>query len=165
MPAPTPGYVKNMIRRSLREIIDPSPSKKDENKIWEFFQNQCAYCGTQVQKSQKGVQLQKTKKEGHIDHLLPSSLSGPNYISNRVLACATCNQAEKLDGEWHEFILSKNKALDLARARIAKIHEWQELNGKPVLDKDKLRQIEKLSDSAVAFYQAKVNEARKLRFS
>jgi len=36
MPAPTPGYVKNMIRRSLREIIDPSPSKEDEKKYGNF---------------------------------------------------------------------------------------------------------------------------------
>lgn len=156
MPAPTPGYVKNMIRRSLREIIDPSPSKEDGKKIWKFFQNECAYCG---------AQLQKSKKEGHIDHLLPSSLDGPNHISNRVLSCATCNEAEKLDGEWHGFILSKNRDLDSSRARIAKIREWQELNGKPSLDKGKLREIERLSDSAAAFYEAKVNEARKLRFS
>ena len=156
MPAPTPGYVKNIIRRSFREIIDPSPSKDDETKIWKYFQNECAYCG---------AQLQKSKKEGHIDHLLPSSLDGPNHISNRVLSCATCNEAEKLDGEWHEFILSKNRDLDSARARIANIRAWQELNGKPDLNKDKLRQIERLSDSAVAFYETKVNEARNLRFS
>ncbi len=37
MPAPTPGYVKNMIRRSLREIVDPSPTKKDEEGIWKYF--------------------------------------------------------------------------------------------------------------------------------
>lgn len=29
MPAPTPAYVKNIIRRSLREIVDPSPKKKE----------------------------------------------------------------------------------------------------------------------------------------
>ena len=111
-----------------------------------------------------GAQLQKSKKEGHVDHLLPSSHEGPNHISNRVLSCATCNEAEKLDGEWHEFILRKNKDLDLARVRITKIREWQQLNGEPNLDKDKLRQIERLSDSAAVFYEAKVNEARKLRF-
>jgi hypothetical protein len=32
MPAPTPAYVKNMIHRSLREIIDPSPTKEDKEK-------------------------------------------------------------------------------------------------------------------------------------
>jgi hypothetical protein len=155
MPAPTPGYVKNMIRRSLREIIDPSPSKEGEKKLWEFFQNECAYCG---------APLQKSKKEGHIDHLLPSSIDGPNHISNRALSCARCNEAEKLDGEWHEFILRKNDNLDVARARIDRIRKWQEVCGKPVLDKEKLRQIEKLGDSATAFYEAKVNEARKLMF-
>ncbi len=155
MPAPTPGYVKNVIRRSLREIIDPSPSKQDEKKIWIFFQNECAYCGTRVQKS---------KKEGHIDHLLPSSMDGPNHISNRVLSCATCNEAEKLDGEWHEFILSKNNNINTARARIAKIRDWQKSNSEPLLDKDKLLQIERLGDLVTTYYEARVADARKLRF-
>jgi len=73
MPAPTPGYVKNIVRRSLREIVDPSPSKKDEYK------------------------------EGHMDHLVSSSVGGSNQISNRVLSCASCNEKEKLDMPWEQF--------------------------------------------------------------
>ncbi len=87
MPAPTPGYVKNMIRRSLRETIDPSPTKKEETRIWDFFNSECAYCGKK---------LRKINKEGHIDHLVPSALGGANHISNRVLSCADCNEKEKL---------------------------------------------------------------------
>ena len=41
MPAIKPGYVRNMIRRSLREIVDPSPTKQDEERIWEFFNSEC----------------------------------------------------------------------------------------------------------------------------
>ena len=122
MPAITPGYVKNVIRRSLREIVDPSPTKEDEERIWKFFNSECAYCGKP---------LSKLQKQGHIDHLVPSSLGGPNHISNRVLSCATCNDAEKLDG-------------------------------KPTLNQEKLREIESLRESAVAFYDAKVKAARKL---
>jgi len=153
MPAITPGYVKNMIRRSLREIVDPSPTKEDEERIWKFFNSECAYCGKP---------LSKLQKQGHIDHLFPSSLGGPNHISNRVLSCATCNEAEKLDGAWQEFIVQKNRDPAVLRARIAKIHEWQKLNGKPRLNQEKLRRIESLSESAVTLYDAKVKAVRKL---
>lgn len=156
MPAPTPGYVKNMIRRSLREIVDTSPTKKDEEGIWNFFDSKCVYCGKP---------LRKTQKEGHIDHLLPASLGGPNHISNRVLSCATCNEAEKLDGAWQEFILWKNQDPDITRRRIARIHEWQKLNGEPLLDKNKLREINRLSELVAAYYDVKVKEARELRYS
>ena len=153
MPAPTPGYVKNMIRRSLREIVDPSPTKEDEKRIWEFFDSKCAYCGKPIR---------KLKKEGHIDHLIPASLGGPNHISNRVLSCATCNEAEKMDQAWQEFVVQKNQDPVILRSRIAKIQEWQKLNGKPTLNQEKLREIESLSESAVVFYETKVKAARKL---
>lgn len=156
MPATTPGYVKNIIHRSLREIVDPSPTKEEGERIWKFFDCKCAYCGKP---------LRKLQKEGHIDHLFPASLGGPNHISNRVLSCATCNEAEKLDGEWHEFILRKNQDPEVVRTRIARIHEWQKLNGEPVLGKNKLRKIERLSESAAAYYDAEVKEARRLRYS
>jgi CRISPR/Cas system Type II protein with McrA/HNH and RuvC-like nuclease domain len=156
MPAPTPGYVKNMIRRSLREIVDPSPTKKDEEGIWKFFDCKCAYCGKP---------LRKLQKEGHIDHLFPAALGGPNHISNRVLSCATCNEAEKLDAAWQEFIVRKNQDPEVARTRIARIREWQKLNEGPLLDENKLREIERLSESAIAYYDAKVEKARRLRYS
>ena len=154
MPAPTPGRVKNMIRRSLREIVDPSPTKKDEEKIWEFFDSHCAYCGRS---------LNKVQKQGHIDHLLPSSVGGPNHISNRVLSCAACNEAEKLDGAWQEFIVQKNPDHAVLHARVAKIQEWQKLTGKLTLKQATLREINRLGDSAVAVYSARVEAARKLR--
>jgi len=153
MPAVTPGYVKNVIRRSLREIVDPSPTKEDEERIWKFFNSECAYCGKP---------LNKLQKQGHIDHLVPSSLDGPNHISNRVLSCATCNEAEKLNGAWQEFMVQKNRDPAVLCAHMAKIHEWQKLNGKPTLNQEKLHEIESLSESAVAFYDAKVKAARKL---
>ena len=153
MPAITPGYVKNMIRRSLREIVDPSPTKEDEERIWKFFNSECAYCGKP---------LSKLQKQGHIDHLFPSSLGGPNHISNRVLSCATCNEAEKLDRAWQEFMVQKNREPAVLRARIAKIHEWQKLHGKPKLNQEKLRKIESLSESVVTLYDAKVKAVRKL---
>ena len=154
MPAPTPGYVKNMIRRSLREIVDPSPTREDEKQIWKFFDCKCAYCGKPLLKSQK---------EGHIDHLTPASLGGFNHISNRVLSCATCNEAEKLDRAWQEFILGKNQDQEIARKRIDRIREWQKLNSGYTLGKNKLREIERLSKSVAEYYDTKVEKARRLQ--
>ncbi len=142
-----------MIRRSLREIIDPSPTKENEEKIWQFFNSECAYCGKPLNKKQK---------QGHIDHLSPSSLGGPNHISNRVLSCATCNEAEKLDKEWQEFIKQKNPNPDILRRRITKIYEWQKLNEKPILNQEILQKVKSVSESVVAFYDVKVREIREL---
>jgi len=58
--------------------------------------------------------------------------------------------------------VQKNQNPAVLRVRIAKIHEWQKLNGKPTLNQEKLREIESLSESAVVFYDAKVKAARKL---
>lgn len=155
MPAPTPGDVKRLIHRSLREIVDPSPTKKDEERIWKFFDYECAYCG-------KPLRLQE---EGHIDHLFPASLGGPNHISNRVLSCATCNVAEKRDGAWPEFVVRKNPDREIMRPRLARIRKWQKLNGGPVLDKNILDKVERLSELAAVYYDTKVKEARRLRYS
>jgi CRISPR/Cas system Type II protein with McrA/HNH and RuvC-like nuclease domain len=155
MPKATPAYVKNIIRRSFQEIIDPSPKKEDKERIWKFFNNKCAYCGKT---------LSKLQKEGHIEHVLPTSLSGPNQIRNLVLSCADCNE-EKLDGSWHEFILKKNQDLNIMRERLAKIQEWQKLNEELSLSKDKIDKIEKLADLVAMHYDMKVKEAKNLRDS
>jgi CRISPR/Cas system Type II protein with McrA/HNH and RuvC-like nuclease domain len=153
MPAPTPGYVKNMIRRSLLEIADPSPKKRDVIKIWEFLGSTYAYCDKA---------LNRTAKQGHIDHLVPCSRGGSNHVSNRVLSCAKCNETEKLDAAWQEFILKKNPNLDVARLRVNKILEWCKINGEPVIDKAKLQKIEKLSGSVETYYSLKVQQVRNL---
>jgi len=154
MPAPTPGYVKNMIRRSLREIVDPSPSKKEENRIWEFFNSRCAYCGKK---------LEKAYKEGHVDHLVSSALGGANHISNRVLSCATCNEKEKLDKPWEEFLAKKNPNKILGSKRKEKIIQWQRMNGSTIRNGKILDKIELLGNEVAAFYDEKVEIARELR--
>ena len=102
------------------------------------------------------------QKQGHIDHLVPSSRGGSNHISNRVLSCATCNEAEKLDAPWQEFILKKNEDSAVARVRAAKILRWCKINGEPVLDKAKLRRIEELSGAAETYYSLKVRQVHSL---
>ena len=156
MPAPTPGYIKNMIRRSFRELVDPSPSKKDEKRIWEFFNYECAYCGKK---------LDKNKKEGHIDHLISSSIGGINHISNRVLSCAACNEKEKLDMDWQKFLKSKIPDKDLAEKRKLKIIEWQKQNKFYPANESLMKAIESASDSVVTCYEKKIKYVRDLKLS
>jgi len=116
MPALTGPQIKNYVRRALRELVDPSPDKEAATKIWAFFESSCAYCGTA---------LDRERKEGHIDHLVPASKSGANHRANRVLSCAPCNESEKLDRYWVEFLRAKNPDEQSFQLRLARIREWQ----------------------------------------
>lgn len=115
MPAITAAYAKNIIRRALRELVDHSPSKGEITLLWEFFGSSCAYCGTH---------LSRKNKDGHIDHLVAASVGGANHVSNRVLACANCNEKEKLDQPWEQFLEHKNPDEQSLWKRRAKILEW-----------------------------------------
>lgn len=148
----TSAYAKNIIRRSFQEIIEPSPTKEDKERIWQFFECKCAYCGRP---------LDRFKEEGQIDHLVPTSLLGLNHISNLVLSCGNCNE-EKLDKSWHELLLNKYDDLDIVREHLNRIRKWQELNKYVPLDKGKIDNIMKLADSVVKYYDMKVGEAKKI---
>lgn len=154
MPAPTPGYVKNMIRRSFMEIVDPSPKEKDEQKIWNYFNSECAYCGRK---------LNKVLKEGHIDHLVPASFGGSNNISNRVLSCANCDEKEKLDKPWKNFLLQKNSDKSIASRRKDRILEWMSMSETVSKKQETVDMINKLSKEVVDFYDEMVKMARQLR--
>lgn len=115
MPAVTTSYAKNIIGRALREVVDRSPSKREIATLWGFFESGCAYCG---------ALLSRDNKEGHVDHLVASSRGGVNHISNRVLSCARCNEKEKLDQPWEQFLRHKNPDEKLFLQRRSKILEW-----------------------------------------
>lgn len=115
MPALTSAQIKNFVRRSLRELVDSSPNKDAVTTIWAYFANRCAYCDRV---------LLRENKEGHIDHLVSASQSGANHISNRVLSCAQCNEKEKLDRDWREFLRSKAPSDEDFRSREARILLW-----------------------------------------
>lgn len=116
MPAVTPAYVKNMIHRGFSELVDPGPTQCERVAIWNYFQDCCAYCGRR---------LRRGNKEGHIDHLVPTSVGGANTIGNRVLSCASCNEKEKRDQPWEEFLKSKVASLEEFAARRQRILDWQ----------------------------------------
>src|SRR3954465_153879 len=97
MPAKyTPSQAKNFIVRSLRAVVDRHPSPTDRRHLWTHFDSRCAYCGGFTPLDDKG---------SHLDHL---ASGGTNHISNRVPACAQCNEVEKRDKPWEPFLRTKS---------------------------------------------------------
>jgi len=90
MPGISPSLAKNLIRRSLLDLVDPSRSEAALKDIWDDFDASCAYCGKQ---------LRRNGKDDHIDHLVSASANGSNHKANRVLSCAQGNEAEKRDSD------------------------------------------------------------------
>ena len=119
MPPVSTAFAKNVVRRALMQVADPAPDRRQQALIWDFFAATCAYCGRSISKA---------SKEGHIDHLVSASLGGRNHIANRVLSCAPCNEKEKRDAAWEDFLRTKCSDDRVHAERHAKIEEWQRLN-------------------------------------
>ena len=156
MPRVTPGFAKNMMRRALRELVDPSPSRDEISSIWAFFESRCAYCGAACDRTAKG---------GHIDHLISASQGGANHVSNRVLSCPNCNEKEKLDLPWEQFLEQKCSDRDLRQERKARILMWQRKHPVPPYLKvtSVFEKVGRLADAAVSAFDASVEQAREMR--
>lgn len=118
----TLSKVKNNMRRGIRDLwMTPTIGEVDRMRV--HFNLACAYCETDILKSDAG----------HADHLIPSSAGGSNHISNRVLACVTCNSYERLDRPWEEHLRWKCKDdLSVYEERRKRILDWKELALSPV---------------------------------
>jgi hypothetical protein len=104
------SQVQNLMNRFFATLLDPPPKNVDE--IWNYFEGQCAYCDRA---------LDRTKREGHIDHLTPGN---GNHLGNLVLACGPCNGDEKRDRPWNKFLDDKVKDQQLKKQRYDKISHW-----------------------------------------
>ncbi len=154
MPAASVAYAKNTIRRALRELVDPSPDKDEVQQIWRFFDGECAYCGrTLIRKA----------KEGHIDHLVSASKGGPNHISNRVLACAPCNESEKREMDWDQFLRMKNLDLRAYQTRRDRILQWRTMNPPTyhVSDPDVIADVTELADQVIQHFETVIQGIRR----
>ena len=58
---------KNQMQRSLLKIIYDYPKEKDKQKIWQYFESHCAYCGCEIEEG---------SRKGHLDHLIAISNGG-----------------------------------------------------------------------------------------
>jgi len=138
---------KNTIKRSLRAIVDRELSATEKSAIWNHFSSQCAYCGKE---------LSREDREGHIDHLIPTTSGGTNHISNRVLSCPTCNGDEKREEDWKSFLNRKIVDPATREARIQRILSWVQMHShlkKPIDEETLKHHIENVCnafDTAVA---------------
>src|SRR5580704_14837280 len=107
---------KNVMRRAVAEIIDPSPT--DVGPLWDYFGDRCAYCGDA---------LVRAERRGPVDH---AEAGGGNHLGNLVLACSRCNGDAKRDEPWRDFLY--RTVLDRAEAsrRESHILAWLELHPK-----------------------------------
>ena len=138
------------------QIADPAPDSRQQALIWDFFASACAYCGRTVSKE---------AKEGHIDHLVSASLGGRNHIANRVLSCAPCNEKEKRDAHWEDFLRAKCVDAELHAERHSRIEEWQLLNAfEDSLEAASLRELAEAAAADVhRLFDEKVVAIREVR--
>jgi hypothetical protein len=113
-----PAWVKNISRRVLWAALEKDISRDARQEMAEFFNGSCCYCG------------QPLPKRWHADHLVSVDAGGLNHISNRVPSCPKCNEHEKREQEWTQYL--KGKCISQAglyEERKAKIDAWVEKHG------------------------------------
>ncbi len=74
--------------RRARKLCTPGKaSTADVKRLFNRFDGRCAYCGSLAQ---------------HVDHVVPLSRGGSNFIGNMLPACAACNETKhsSLLVEW-----------------------------------------------------------------
>ncbi len=102
------SQAKNLMRRALRDLVDPPASESEQERLRIHFHDKCAYCGAPAR-----------HRQGHIDHAEPGE---GNSAGNLLLACAACNGDEKREMGWEEFLKVKcsvdTEKFDACRARI-----------------------------------------------
>jgi 5-methylcytosine-specific restriction endonuclease McrA len=111
----SPSWAKNVAKQVLWTAIDRELTRKEVDLLWTYFSDACAYCGGAIKRGDKTA---------HKDHLVPIEKGGTNHISNRVLACASCNEKEKRDEDWREFLRRKASDEIVFQNRKEKIDAW-----------------------------------------
>jgi hypothetical protein len=156
MPPISLAFAKNVARRAFTQLVDPAPNAGAVERLWAYFEGRCAYCERPIDRS---------RKEGHIDHLLSASAGGGNDLSNRVLSCASCNEKEKRDAPWDEFLLAKAPDAESHRARAARILTWQRDNAapQPGPDRELLALARAAGDEVALLIDQKAAEIRRSR--
>ena len=104
-------------------------------------------------------------KDAHIDHLDAGVGGGANHISNRVLACADCNEKEKRDIPWREFLRKTPLPIGVVDEREVRIRNWIVLMsaGRTCIQDDVLRQVEEHTLIVIKQYDDALESIRHLR--
>jgi hypothetical protein len=136
----TLSQAKNIVKRSLKEIIDPSPAQISD--LWEYFDGRCAYCGRQL--GSTGY---------HLDHIISC---GGNDLGNRAISCGDCNDLKR-ELDYRDFLKGKD---DCAK-KVKKIEEW--LASHPAKEIDPLvqKEFERIVEKACKSIDEWAKECRK----
>lgn len=145
----TPSFAKNVIRRSLRGVLDKHPRDAAIKVLWQHFSDTCAYCG---------LQLPYGCAEARLDHLIAD---GPNHISNRAPACGRCNDQEKRDAGWESFLATKATG-DVFEHRKKRIMEWTAKAAIGNSPKNPLALAEAEIEAVVSAYENALSTIRRL---
>lgn len=157
MPNFTPSTAKNHMRRTLAALLDPQPKAPDIASLWEHFESSCAYCGRN---------LDRSRREGHRDHLVSHADGGGNSIYNSVLACAQCNGNEKRESDWKVFLLAKAKTPDVFRVRKVVIDSWRRKGARATTLPPATRvKAEKIISAVLGDFDNAVQRIRALRMA
>jgi 5-methylcytosine-specific restriction endonuclease McrA len=78
----------------------PEVQKLADRDGWD-----CAYCGC-------ALQGKPDRPIPHVDHVIPKSRGGSNALTNKVLACPTCNISKhaRTPEEWYEALRGKEES-------------------------------------------------------
>ena len=147
---------KNLMKRSLNAVIDPTPKKVDIDRLWLFFDSSCAYCK---------VKLIRSERLGHLDHIVPHSAGGTNDIHNHVLSCSRCNGDEKREEHWESFLARKAPSAKIYAERANWIREWmsQAPEGQLTLSLQERQSVDAVIGRALQNFDAAVVELRAIR--
>ena len=149
----TPSQARNAIKRSLKALIDPKPNKAEKEKIWTFFESQCAYCG---------CELNPKERQAHLDHVVAESDGGSNRLCNLILTCAICNGDEKREMDWQTFLLQKcqGETADY-HLRHKKITTWfAEQGGSATISQEQQAQLASAFNTVDTLYSDVVEQLR-----
>lgn len=124
-----PAWVKNISRRVLWAALEKDISRNDRLAMQQFFENRCCFCDAEL------------TTRWHADHLLPVDGGGFNHLSNRVPACPRCNEHEKREMDWQEFLERKSQGdREIFERRKEYIEQWiasQRFQEPPVTDEQR----------------------------
>lgn len=150
----TPSQARNAIKKSLKALIDPKLTKAEKEIIWQFFENQCAYCG---------CELNSKDRKAHLDHVVAEADGGSNRLCNIILTCAICNGDEKREMEWQTFLKLKcqDNTEEYSR-RYNKITHWlTKKGGSAILSNEQKAQLDSAFNTVDALYSDVVDKLRK----
>lgn len=150
----TPSQIRRAVHFALKSLLDPEINKMQRVNVCRYFKNACAFCGAPIP--------QETRPP--MDHLISIAEGGTNHISNRVLACSSCND-EKLDRDWIEFLKCKSNNIALFSSRKRCIEAWVQLHmpARPNISQAKRKVLEREISKVITVFDSAVHCLRQLR--